>query len=95
MKQYRTKYKDCIIEYMKNNEDHRLLFKDIYEALVEQGLNVNLVTVYRNLDNYHSRDSYKNIHFQKKIVCITNMQEKKSAIIIFTYYARDVVRLRI
>ena len=24
MKQYRTKYKDCIIEYMKNNEDHRL-----------------------------------------------------------------------
>lgn len=50
MKQYRTKYKECIIEYMKNNEDHRLCAKDIYQALIEQGLNVNLVTVYRNLD---------------------------------------------
>lgn len=50
MKQYRTKYKEFIIEYMKKNEDHRLCAKDIYQALIEQGLNVNLVTVYRNLD---------------------------------------------
>ena len=50
MKQYRTKYKDVIIDYMKQNEDHRLCAKDIYQALVDKGLNVNLVTVYRNLD---------------------------------------------
>ena len=50
MKQYRTKYKEIIIEYMKKNEDHRLCAKDIYQALVSEGLNVNLVTVYRNLD---------------------------------------------
>ena len=33
MKQYRTKYKECIIEYMKNNEDHRLCAKDILSGV--------------------------------------------------------------
>ncbi len=86
MKQYRTKYKDVIIDYMKQNEDHRLCAKDIYQALVDKGLNVNLVTVYRNLDKL----SQQGIHFQMKTVCIINMPEKKSAIIIFIYYARNV-----
>ena len=36
MKQYRTKYKEIIIEYMKKNEDHRLCAKDIYQALVSE-----------------------------------------------------------
>lgn len=50
MKQYRTKYKDLILEYMKENQDHKIYVQDVYKALTEKGINVNLVTVYRNLD---------------------------------------------
>lgn len=50
MKQYRTKYRDFIIDYMKKNQDHRLCAKDIYHALIQEGFHINLVTVYRNLD---------------------------------------------
>ena len=49
-KAYHTKTKDLIIEYIEQNRDRRFRAAEIYSYLLEQGQQVNLTTIYRNLD---------------------------------------------
>ena len=39
-----------IIEYIEQNRDRRFRAAEIYSYLLEQGQQVNLTTIYRNLD---------------------------------------------
>ena len=49
-KEYKTKAKDYILEYIKNNKERRFSVNDIQEYLIENDININLTTIYRNLD---------------------------------------------
>lgn len=47
---YSTKKKASIMQYFENNPDKEVGVHDLYEYLMEQELEMNLTTVYRNLD---------------------------------------------
>ncbi|MCR5515269.1 MAG: transcriptional repressor [Lachnospira sp.] len=50
MKEYKTKARDCILDYFKNHCDERVTAAEVYQFLKDNGNNVNLATIYRNLD---------------------------------------------
>lgn len=47
---YRTRAKDAIAEYLKQHSDHSFSAYDVNEYMQEKGIQMNLTTVYRNLD---------------------------------------------
>ncbi len=47
---YKTKTRNAIIEYLKDNEDRRFTARDIVEALTESDVEIDRSTVYRNLE---------------------------------------------
>ncbi len=49
-KQYTTKSKTQILDYVKNRHDRRFTAQEVHEALSADDLKINLATVYRNLD---------------------------------------------
>lgn len=49
-KEYRTKYKDDIMEYLRQNRDMRFCASDVFDYMNGKGVTINLTTVYRNLD---------------------------------------------
>lgn len=49
-KEYMTKVKSWLIEYLHKHEDERNSAKDIYAKMQKDGLVVNMSTVYRNLE---------------------------------------------
>ena len=49
-KQYRTKWKDSIKEYLQSHADKSFSASDIYLDLIENEASINLATVYRNLE---------------------------------------------
>lgn len=49
-KKYRTKSKDAIMEYLERNREHSFSAYDVNEYMRENGIQVNLTTIYRNLD---------------------------------------------
>lgn len=49
-KEYHSKYKSWIIDHFSSDPALRAGARDIYEQMRNEGLGVNLVTVYRNLD---------------------------------------------
>lgn len=49
-KAYHTKTKDLILEYIQVNKDRRFKAAEIYYYLKGMGKEVNLTTIYRNLD---------------------------------------------
>lgn len=49
-KEYHTKTKELIIEYIQQNKERRFRAAEIYAYLLDQGQQVNLTTIYRNLD---------------------------------------------
>lgn len=49
-KQYRTKWKDSIMEYLENHADRCFSAADIYADLKGKEASINLTTVYRNLE---------------------------------------------
>ena len=48
--EYKTKAKECIIEFLKKHEDKSFTAKDIYNEIVNSGNNINIATIYRNID---------------------------------------------
>lgn len=50
-KEYKTKTKACILAYLQQHKHRTIGTKEIFQHLAEQGLSVNLSTVYRNMDN--------------------------------------------
>ncbi|MCR5665615.1 MAG: transcriptional repressor [Eubacterium sp.] len=50
MKEYRTKIKDLIQEYMQMHADERFCAAEIHKYLTNCGKTANLTTVYRNLE---------------------------------------------
>lgn len=49
-KNYNTKYKESIVGYMKDNAEKSFSAYDIHEYMTSIGVQVNLTTIYRNLD---------------------------------------------
>lgn len=49
-KNYRTKSKDAIMEYLQTHTEHSFSAYDVREYMQENGIQVNLTTIYRNLD---------------------------------------------
>lgn len=49
-KEYSTKYKACILQYIKEHEQQRFSAYDIYSYMESKENKPNLTTVYRNLD---------------------------------------------
>lgn len=47
---YTTKSKTAILECLKSKKDEAFTAADIYETLLDEGQNINLATVYRNLE---------------------------------------------
>ena len=67
-KAYHTKTKDLIIEYIEQNKDRRFRAAQIYAYLLEQGQQVNLTTIYRNLDKLEENKllmKYKTAGYQE------------------------------
>lgn len=50
MSGYRTKNRDMMLAYMKEHKDRTLYVSDIHAYMKEQGVNVNVTTIYRFLD---------------------------------------------
>ncbi len=53
MKQYRTKNKEYIMNYLEEHHEETMSASSIYEAMQHDDLQVNLATIYRNLDKLH------------------------------------------
>ncbi|MBO6047407.1 MAG: transcriptional repressor [Erysipelotrichaceae bacterium] len=49
-KNYRTKNKDFIMNYLESHSDSRVSAQDLYDAMTAQNFKVNLATVYRQLE---------------------------------------------
>ena len=49
-KKYRTKCKDAIMEYLEVNKEHSFSAYDVHEYMRSNGIQINLTTIYRNLD---------------------------------------------
>ena len=49
-KNYRTKCKDGIMEYLEKNKEQSFCAYDIHSYLQNQDMQVNITTIYRNLD---------------------------------------------
>lgn len=49
-KHYRTKCKAGILEYLEKNKEHGVSASDIYSYMQEHAIQVNLATIYRNLE---------------------------------------------
>ena len=48
-KNYNTKPKEYILEFLKNHKQTSFSIQDIYDEIIESGYNINLATVYRNI----------------------------------------------
>jgi len=49
-KKYNTKSKEAIKEYLKLHKEHSFSAYDVNKYMQENGLQINLATIYRNLD---------------------------------------------
>ena len=49
-KKYRTKSKDAIMTYLEMHREHSFSAYDVNAYMQEKGIQVNLTTIYRNLD---------------------------------------------
>lgn len=68
LKEYKTKVKDYILEYILSNRENRFSALDVYSFLQVHNEKINISTVYRNLDKLYesgvllkfknNRDSY-------------------------------------
>lgn len=47
---YRTKQKDRILNYLKENEGRHVRVQDIYDELKKSGIKIGISTIYRYLD---------------------------------------------
>lgn len=47
---YKTKPKEYILEYLKKNKNHRFNVKEMYDSIINSGYNINLATIYRNVN---------------------------------------------
>lgn len=49
--EYKTKTRECILEFLKEHKDKRFTAKDIYDGITSGGNNINIATIYRNIDS--------------------------------------------
>jgi Fur family ferric uptake transcriptional regulator len=50
MKEYHSQYKDWMMQYFSDHPDELFSAASVYEAMIQEGQQVNQATVYRNLD---------------------------------------------
>lgn len=48
-KSYKTKTKDYILDFLSSHKNKRFSAKEIYDSIIQDNKNINLATVYRNL----------------------------------------------
>jgi Fur family ferric uptake transcriptional regulator len=49
-KKYNTKNREAIMEYLEAHKEHSFSAYDVNEYMWNKGINVNITTIYRNLD---------------------------------------------
>lgn len=48
---YNTKPKEYILEYLKGHKNQRFSVKEMYDSIIKEGYEINLATIYRNLNS--------------------------------------------
>ncbi|MBR6071415.1 MAG: transcriptional repressor [Acholeplasmatales bacterium] len=49
-KGYNTKPKEYILSFLKNHKNKRFSVKEMYDSIIGEGYNINLATIYRNVN---------------------------------------------
>ena len=81
-KNYNTKTKEYILEFLKNHKGTSFSVQDIYDEICESGYSINLATVYRNvikmteagmlLKHQAGNNKYATYHFVESSKCLTH-----------------------
>ncbi len=50
-KGYNTKPKEYILSFLKNHKNRRFSIKEMYDYIINEGYNINLTTIYRNVNS--------------------------------------------
>lgn len=74
-KEYKTKAKDHILEYIKNNKERRFSVGEIQEYLISKDININLTTIYRNLDKMSASGKLLKFKNNKDDFCVYQYNE--------------------
>ncbi len=56
-KGYNTKPKEYILSFLKNHKNRRFSIKEMYDYIINEGYNINLTTVYRNVNSLEKEGS--------------------------------------
>ncbi len=74
-REYKTKSKDYILEYIKKNKQRRFSVADIQEYLLSKDININLTTIYRNIDKLLENDTLLKFKNNKEDFCVYQYHE--------------------
>ena len=50
-KGYNTKPKEYILSFLKSHKNRRFSIKEMYDYIINEGYNINLTTIYRNVNS--------------------------------------------
>ena len=56
-KGYNTKPKEYILSFLKNHKNRRFSIKEMYDYIINEGYNINLTTIYRNVNSLEKEGS--------------------------------------
>ena len=56
-KGYNTKPKEYILNFLKNHKNKRFSIKEMYDYIINEGYNINLTTIYRNVNSLEKEGS--------------------------------------
>ena len=56
-KGYNTKPKEYILNFLKNHKNRRFSIKEMYDYIINEGYNINLTTIYRNVNSLEKEGS--------------------------------------
>ena len=58
---YRSKYREEILQCLQEHEEKRVGAQEIYAWLKEKGSDINLATVYRNLERLYEENQIRRV----------------------------------
>ena len=56
-KGYNTKPKEYILSFLRNHKNKRFSIKEMYDYIINEGYNINLTTIYRNVNSLEKEGS--------------------------------------
>ncbi len=74
-KEYKTKSKDYIWEYIRENKQRRFSVADIHAYLTDKHIGINVTTIYRNLDKMTENGLLLKFKNNKEDYCVYQYHE--------------------